>query len=33
MRESLEKIGVMKAIKIGKETVYLNMGLYDLLSH
>ncbi|MGV8073816.1 MAG: Fic family protein [Syntrophobacteraceae bacterium] len=31
--KSLEKIGIMKAIKIGKETLYLNVGLYDLLSH
>lgn len=31
--KSLEKIGVMKSMKIGKETLYLNVGLYDLLSH
>ena len=31
--KELEKIGVLKAIKIGRETLYLNVGLYDLLSH
>jgi hypothetical protein len=31
--KSLEKIAIMKAMKIGKETLYLNVGLYDLLSH
>jgi Fic family protein len=30
--EELEKIGVLKAMKIGKETLYLNVRLYDLLS-
>jgi hypothetical protein len=29
----LEKIGIMKSMKIGKETLYLNTRLYDLLSH
>jgi Fic family protein len=31
--KALEKIGIMKSMKIGKETLYLNTGLYDLLSH
>ena len=31
--KALEKIGIMKSIKIGKETLYLNTGLYELLSH
>lgn len=31
--KSLEIIGIMKSMKIGKETLYLNVGLYDLLSH
>lgn len=28
----LEKIGILKSHKIGKETLYLNVELYDLLS-
>jgi Fic family protein len=31
--KELEKIGVLKAMKVGKETLYLNAALYDLLSH
>jgi Fic family protein len=31
--KELEKIGILKSTKIGKETLYLNTGLYDLLSH
>lgn len=31
--KALEKIGILKSTKIGKETLYLNTGLYDLLSH
>jgi Fic family protein len=31
--KALEEIGIMKSMKIGKETLYLNTGLYDLLSH
>jgi len=31
--KELEKIGILKAMKIGKETLYLNTGLYELLSH
>lgn len=30
--KELEKIGILKAKKIGKETLYLNLGLYELLS-
>ena len=30
--KELEKIGVLKTMKIGKETLYLNVRLYDLLS-
>lgn len=30
--KELEKIGVLKAQKIGRETLYLNVKLYDLLS-
>ena len=30
--KELEKIGVLKAMRIGKETLYLNVRLYDLLS-
>lgn len=28
----LEKIGILKAQKIGRETLYLNVALYELLS-
>jgi Fic family protein len=28
----LERIGILKAKKIGKETLYLNVALYELLS-
>ena len=28
----LEKIGILKAHKVGKETIYLNVELYGLLS-
>jgi Fic family protein len=28
----LEKIGILKAQKIGKEALYLNVKLYELLS-
>jgi Fic family protein len=31
--KALEKAGIMKSMKIGKQTLYLNKGLYDLLSH
>jgi hypothetical protein len=31
--KALEKTGIMKSMKIGKQTLYLNKGLYDLLSH
>jgi hypothetical protein len=31
--KSLEKIAIMKTMRVGKETLYLNVGLYDLLSH
>jgi len=31
--KGLERIGILKPHKIGKETLYLNTGLYDLLSH
>lgn len=30
---ALEKAGIMKSTKLGRETLYLNTGLYDLLSH
>ena len=30
--KELEKIGILKQYKIGKENLYLNVGLYDLLS-
>ena len=30
--KELEKIGVLRAMRIGKETLYLNVRLYDLLS-
>ena len=30
---ALEKTGIMKSMKIGKEVLYLNVELYDLLSH
>jgi Fic family protein len=30
--KELEKIGILKMHKVGKETLYLNRGLYDLLS-
>lgn len=30
--KELEKIGILKSLKIGKETLYLNVRLYDLLS-
>lgn len=30
---ALEKVGILKSTKLGKETLYLNKGLYDLLSH
>ena len=30
--KELEKTGVLKQYKIGKENLYLNVGLYDLLS-
>jgi hypothetical protein len=30
--KELVKIGVLKAMKSGKETLYLNVRLYDLLS-
>ncbi|MBN1106434.1 MAG: Fic family protein [Deltaproteobacteria bacterium] len=30
--KELEKIGILKAHKVGKEVIYLNVALYDLLS-
>jgi hypothetical protein len=30
--KQLEKIGVMKASRVGKENLYLNVKLYELLS-
>jgi Fic family protein len=30
--KELEKIGILETHKIGKETLYLNMELYGLLS-
>lgn len=30
--KALEKKGIMKSMKVGKEVLYLNVGLYDLLS-
>ena len=30
--KELEKIGILRVQKIGKEALYLNLGLYDLLS-
>jgi hypothetical protein len=30
--KEFEKIGVLKAERIGRETLYLNLELYDLLS-
>jgi Fic family protein len=30
--KELEKIGILKAIKIGRESLFLNRKLYDLLS-
>jgi len=30
--KELEKIGILKSHKIGKEVLYLNVSLYDLLS-
>ncbi len=31
--KALEKAGILRSTKLGKETLYLNSGLYDLLSH
>lgn len=31
--KALEKIGILKAHKTGRETLYLNVRLYELLSH
>ena len=31
--KELQGIGILKAQRIGKETLYLNQGLYELLSH
>lgn len=31
--KELEKIGILKSQKVGKEVIYLNLKLYDLLSH
>jgi Fic family protein len=30
---ALEKVGILRSTKLGRETLYLNTGLYDLLSH
>jgi Fic family protein len=30
---ALEKVGILKSTKLGREALYLNKGLYDLLSH
>ena len=30
--KELEKVGILRAKKIGKENLYLNVKLYDLLS-
>jgi hypothetical protein len=30
--KELEKAGIMKSIKVGKEMLYLNVSLYELLS-
>ena len=30
--KELEKIGILKTVRIGRESLFLNIGLYDLLT-